>query len=103
MASPTLIRPRRPAPVFICRKCLKRSDAAKDIKKAIKRETRHAVDPNGKRARVIMASCFGLCPKRTVVVTAGAGAARGDYALIASADDVAPALALLQAARNKSP
>ncbi|MGJ4998367.1 hypothetical protein ACQR0Z_28345 [Bradyrhizobium sp. HKCCYLS3077] len=102
MASPTLIRPRRPAPVFVCRKCLKRSDDAKGIKKAIKRETRLAAPSGRKPPRVVMTSCFGLCPKRSVVVTGGVCAARGDYVLVATRDDVAGALACLHDDQNRS-
>ncbi|MGJ5175916.1 hypothetical protein ACQR16_17330 [Bradyrhizobium oligotrophicum] len=102
MASPSLVSPRRPAPVFVCRKCLGRSDDPKGIKKAIKKATTHAAPSRGKPARVIMTSCFGLCPKRAVVVTGGPGAARGDYVLIADAAEVDAALTLLRKDQNGS-
>ena len=103
MASPALVKPRRPTPVFVCRKCLKRSDDAKDIKTAIKRAAGHAASAGGKPPRVVMTSCFGLCPKRAVVVTGGVGAARGDYALVSSPNDVPGALRLLQLSPHRSP
>ncbi|MGY3449890.1 hypothetical protein [Bradyrhizobium sp. USDA 4353] len=102
MASPTIIHPRRPAPVFVCRKCLKRSNDAKGIKTAIKRESRLAAPSSRKPPRVIMTSCFGLCPKRAVVVTGGVRAARGDFVLVATAEDVAGALACLHDDQNRS-
>ncbi|GLH78336.1 hypothetical protein SSBR45G_32450 [Bradyrhizobium sp. SSBR45G] len=102
MALPTLISPRRPAPVFVCRKCLGRSDDAKGLKKAIKRATKHAVGLGGKPPRVIMTSCFGLCPKRAVIMTGGGAAAHGNYVLVCSTEDVADALALLREAQNGS-
>jgi len=102
MASP-IVRPRRPAPVFVCRKCLNRCGEAKAIKTAIKRETKRTVHARGKPARVIMTSCFGLCPKRAVAVTGGHGAGRGEYVLVSAAEDVAGALALLRDDQNRSP
>ena len=101
MAS-SIVRPRRPAPVFVCRKCLKRCDEAKAIKAAIKREAKRMGDAGAKPARVIMTSCFGLCPKRAVAVTGGHGAARGHYVLVSAAEDVAGSLALLRDGQNKS-
>ncbi|CCD86057.1 conserved protein of unknown function [Bradyrhizobium sp. ORS 285] len=106
MARPSIVTPRRAAPVFICRKCLKRSDDAKGIKKgikkAIKREARLAASSSCKPPRLIMTSCFGLCPKRAVVITGGACAARGDYVLVATSNDVAGALARLNDDQNRS-
>ncbi|WP_257167313.1 hypothetical protein [Bradyrhizobium sp. SRS-191] len=102
MAFPRIIRPPRPAPIFVCRKCLKRSDDAKDIKTEIKRAAKRAGPSGGKPARTIMTSCFGLCPKRAVVITAGVRAAHGEYVLVSQADDVADALALLREDQNGS-
>lgn len=82
--------------MFVCRKCLKRSDDAKGIKTAIKHATKRAQRPGVKPSRVVMTACFGLCPKRAVVVTGGTGAARGEYCLVSSANEVDGALALLQ-------
>ncbi|CCD96005.1 conserved hypothetical protein [Bradyrhizobium sp. ORS 375] len=102
MARPPIVTPRRPAPVFVCRKCLKRIDDAKGIKTAIKRESKLAAPSSRKSPRVIMTSCFGLCPKRAVVVTGGVRAARGDYVLVATADEVAGALACLRDDQTRS-
>lgn len=100
MPPPALVKPRRPAPVFVCRKCLKRSDDAREIKTAIKHATKRALRPGDKPSRVVMTACFGLCPKRAVVVTGGTGAARGEYCLVSSADEVDGALALLRLAQT---
>ncbi|CCE02545.1 conserved hypothetical protein [Bradyrhizobium sp. STM 3809] len=85
--------------MFVCRKCLKRSDdpkgIIKGIKKAIKRETKRVSASNGKSPRIVVTSCFGLCPKRAVVMTGSARAARGEYVLVTAAGDVAGALARL--------
>ncbi|MGJ4914383.1 hypothetical protein ACQR10_24510 [Bradyrhizobium sp. HKCCYLRH2060] len=105
MALPALARPRRAAPVLVCRKCLKRSDDPKEIRKAIKNALKSPDGPgNGageKPARIVMTSCFGLCPKRAVVVTGGVRAARGEYVLVSAAKDVPSALALLRDDPNR--
>ncbi|WP_315812355.1 hypothetical protein [Bradyrhizobium sp. SZCCHNR2028] len=110
MAVPPLVRPNRAAPVLVCRKCLKRSDDPKATKTAIKKAIKHALTSERERgsgarekpARVVMTSCFGLCPKRAVVVTGGVRAARGEYVLVSAADDAAGALALLRDDQNRS-
>ncbi|MGJ4904719.1 hypothetical protein ACQR0V_24335 [Bradyrhizobium sp. HKCCYLS2058] len=105
MALPALVRPRRAAPVLVCRKCLKRSDDPKEIRKAIKHALKsHDSSGHGageKPARIVMTSCFGLCPKRAVVVTGGVRAARGEYVLVSAAKDVPSALALLRDDPNR--
>lgn len=108
MTRSVLVRPRRAAPVFVCRKCLKRNGDPKAIKKAIKRAVKTgpiapAEGAGEKPGRIIMTSCFGLCPKRAVVVTGGAGAARGEYVLLSSADDAATAVRRLRSDQNRSP
>jgi predicted metal-binding protein len=91
-----IVHPRRAPPVFVCRKCLKRSDDAKTIARALKSEAKRHAGDREKPARVIKTSCFGICPKRAVVVTGGAAASRGDYVLISSGTDVPTALETLQ-------
>jgi hypothetical protein len=95
MSKIIVVHPRRAAPIFVCRKCLKRSPEGKDIRRALKSETRELGGADEKPARVITTGCFGLCPKKAVVVTGGACAHAGDYLLIASPDEVSPALARL--------
>jgi predicted metal-binding protein len=100
IGGPVVVRPRRQTAVFVCRKCLKRSDESKAIKTAIKTalksETKRGARGDLKPARMIATSCFGLCPKNAVVITGGACAGTGDYVLISSADQVPAALARLQ-------
>jgi hypothetical protein len=86
-----VVHPRRAPPVFLCGKCLKRSPEAKSIKRALKSGTKRNVGAL-KPARVIKTGCFGICPKRAVVITGGVAAGAGDYLLIASDAEVAPAL-----------
>ncbi|BAM86993.1 conserved hypothetical protein [Bradyrhizobium oligotrophicum S58] len=106
MALPSIVRPRRAAPVLVCRKCLKRSDDPKAFRKAIKHALRPEDDrgsgPREKPARIVMTSCFGLCPKRAVVVTGGVRAQRGEYVLVSDTQDIPGALALLRDDQNKS-
>lgn len=95
--------------MFVCRKCLKRSDDPKALNKALRKAIKHALkshDSSGhgageKPARIVMTSCFGLCPKRAVVVTGGVRAARGEYVLVSAAKDVPSALALLRDDPNR--
>jgi predicted metal-binding protein len=91
-----VVHPRRAPPVFVCRKCLKRSDDAKGIAHALKSETKRSASGRERPTRVIKTSCFGICPKRAVVVTGGAAAGSGDYVLISSGAEVAAALERLQ-------
>ncbi|MGJ4948797.1 hypothetical protein [Bradyrhizobium sp. HKCCYLS20291] len=96
-----IVQSRRPGPVFVCRKCLKRSNDPKAIKTAIKRAVKSGRGRSSgeKPARVVLTSCFGLCPKRAVVITGGT---RGEYLLVSATEDVPGALALLREDQNTS-
>ena len=98
MATSSLItaRAKRAAPILVCRKCLKRADGGKAVKSALKSElkSRRAAG-GGKPPKLVMTSCFGLCPKRAVVVASAATLARGDYLLLADGDAVALAVTTL--------
>lgn len=90
-------RPRRPTPVLVCRKCLKRSDDGREIRRALKTELKQrAKAGGGKPQRVVMTNCFGICPKRAVVLASEATLRRGEYVLVADADDVAEAANILK-------
>jgi predicted metal-binding protein len=91
-----VVHPRRAPPVFVCRKCLKRSDDAKGITRALKSELKRSVGDREKPARVIKTSCFGICPKRSVVMTGSAAAGHGDYVLISSGTEVSTAIERLR-------
>ena len=99
-ASPKLVRPRRAAPVLICRKCLKRSDDGRDIRRALKSGLKAARQDGDKPAKLVMTGCFGLCPKQAVVLASGASLQRQEYVLVEERDQVPRALALLAGGRG---
>jgi hypothetical protein len=43
----------------------------------------------------VMTGCFGICPKRAVVVASGSTLQRGEYLLLPDVDSGAEAVALL--------
>jgi predicted metal-binding protein len=90
------LRPRRARPVLVCKKCLKRIDDGSKLKRALKSELKRRSAAQGtRRPRVVMTGCFGICPKRAVVVASGATLQRGEYLLLADAASSATAAALL--------
>ncbi|MGL9617930.1 hypothetical protein QRQ56_08015 [Bradyrhizobium sp. U531] len=94
-ASAMIVRPRRSAPVLVCRKCLKRSDEGREVRRALKSELKARKGDDTKPAKLVMIGCFGLCPKRSIVVASGASLARQEYVLVADGEQVPRALALL--------
>ncbi|CAN5377881.1 hypothetical protein BH10PSE10_BH10PSE10_12530 [soil metagenome] len=99
-------RPRRPTPVLICKKCLKRSDDGGEIRHSLKSELKQrAKASGGKRPRAVMTSCFGICPKRAVVVASEATLKRGEYVLLTNSEGVAGAVDILkpEAAKEARP
>lgn len=97
-SSPRTIRPRRPAPVLVCRKCLKRSDDGRAITRALKDELKARAKASGeKRAKVVMTSCFGICPKRAVVTATGATLARGEFLLVSDEGEARHVVSTLSA------
>lgn len=92
---PRIVRPRRAPPVLVCRKCLKRSDEGRKVRRALKSELKAHRRDGLKPAKLVMTACFGLCPKRSVVVTSGASLARQEYVLVEDRDQVPRALAAL--------
>ncbi|WP_298243879.1 hypothetical protein [uncultured Bradyrhizobium sp.] len=99
-ASPMIVRPRRAAPVLVCRKCLKRSDEGRDIRRALKSGLKAKKRDGTKPAKLVMTGCFGLSPKKSIVVASGASLARQEYVLVADRDEVPRALALLDDGRS---
>jgi predicted metal-binding protein len=90
------IRPRRAKPVLVCKKCLKRVDDGSKLKRALKSELkRRSATQATCRPRLVMTGCFGICPKRAVVVASGATLQHGEYLLLADAESSAKAAALL--------
>jgi hypothetical protein len=90
-----IARSRRAAPVLVCQKCLKRSDEGKDVRRALKSELKASRREGTKPAKLVMTGCFGLCPKKSVVVASGASLKRQEYVLVTDRDQVPRALALL--------
>jgi predicted metal-binding protein len=95
-ASIMTARSRRAEPVLVCKKCLKRVEDGGSLKKALKSELKHRdFSPAKKPPRVVLTSCFGICPKRAVVVASGTTLQRGEYLLLTNTDQAAEAVALL--------
>ena len=94
-AKPMIVRPRRAAPVLVCRKCLKRSDEGADVRRALKSLMKASRPEGSKAAKLVMTGCFGLCPKQSIVVASGASLQRQEYVLVADRNQVPRALALL--------
>jgi hypothetical protein len=107
-SSVVIVRPRRASPLLICKKCLARSGEGKKLKRLLKSEVKRRSHPPslkqpGKRSRVVMASCFGICPKHAVVLTSGAALQRGEYLLVSDSKSVCDAAALLMSAHDVGP
>ncbi len=98
--SPMTVRPRRAAPVLVCRKCLKRSDDGREVRRALKSELKARKRDGSKPAKLVVSGCFGLCPKKAIVLASGASLARQEYVLVADGDQVPRALALLDGERG---
>jgi hypothetical protein len=95
---PATVRPHRPSPVLICRKCLKRAGNGRAIKRTLKAELKALSRTRGeKRPRVVMTGCFGICPKHAVTTTSGATLARGEFLLLADEEQAAAAAPQLTA------
>lgn len=96
-SSPVIARPRRPTPVFVCRKCLKRADDGREIRRALKSELKQRGKVSGgKCPRVVMTGCFGICPKRAVVLASETTLQRGEYVLLSDDEGVAEAVDILK-------
>ena len=94
-ATPVIVRPRRAPPVLVCRKCLKRSDEGGEVRRALKSGLKANRVDGSKPAKLVVTGCFGLCPKKAIVVASGASLSRQEYALVSDRDQVPRALALL--------
>lgn len=94
--TPMIARSRRSAPVLVCRKCLQRSDQGREVRRALKSELKAAAKRQGtKPAKLVTTSCFGLCPKTSIVVASGASLRRREYVLIGDREQVPRALEML--------
>lgn len=94
-------RLRRGAPLLICKKCLTRVADGSDLKRALKSEVkRRSVAQAIKKPRIVMTGCFGLCPKRAVVVASAGTLDRNEMLLLADTDAAAEAAAILMPDRS---
>ena len=76
------IRSHRAAAVLVCKKCLKRARDGKSVKRSLKAELKRRSGENGKRGRTVLTSCFGICPKRAVVMASVNTLRRGEFLLV---------------------
>ena len=88
-------RSRRRSPVLVCRKCVKRCAAGREIKRDLKRELKQATRNDPARSRIVATSCLGICPKRAVTVASATSLQNGEYLLISNREGVAGALEAL--------
>jgi predicted metal-binding protein len=94
-------RPRRASPILICRKCLRRVEDGKQIKRLLKAKAKsQGQEQSLKPARVVMTSCFGICPKHAVVVVNAVTLQRGEYLLVSDSKSAEAAAALLMPAEK---
>ena len=95
-SSVVTIAPRRPQPIFVCKKCLGRIDDGKALRRGLKSEAKRLGAARGtKPPRVVLTSCLGICPKRAVVVASAATLQRGEYLLLADGDSAVNAAPIL--------
>jgi hypothetical protein len=74
---------RRPGPVLVCRKCLGRMKNGGKLKRRLKASLKErSAGEKQKRARLVLTSCFGICPKNAVVTGSAVTFARGEFILI---------------------
>jgi hypothetical protein len=65
------------------------------LKRALKSELKRSVAATGKKPRLVATGCFGICPKRAVVVASCATLSQGEYLLLSDASSSAAAAAIL--------
>lgn len=90
------IRPRRPKPVLVCKKCLTRVPDGGKLRRSLKSELKQRASAQGvKSPRVVLTSCLGICPKRAVVLASAASLQRGEYLLLSDREGLSEAAARL--------
>jgi predicted metal-binding protein len=92
MSRPVVARPRRASPILVCKKCLKRVSDGKEIRRELKHVLKEQREGTLKRPRVVSTSCFGICPKRAVVLASAKSLQNGEYVLVSHRRDVEEAL-----------
>src|SRR5262245_41238681 len=99
MSRPIVARQRRASPVLVCKKCLKRSTEGSDVRSQLKRELKQRPRGERKPPRLVATSCFGLCPKKAVVLASAHSLGKAEYVLVSHRDEVEEALDMLQPAK----
>lgn len=92
-----VVRPRRDAPILICKKCLKRSPDGAKIRRQLKRELKQGRRGTKGPPRFVWTGCFKICPKKAVVLASGSSLAKGEYVLVSRHEEAGVALDLLEA------
>jgi hypothetical protein len=95
MTAPIIARSRRASPVLVCRKCLKRCANGARIRRELKRELKLRSAVKKRAPRLISTACFGLCPKRAVVLASARTLQRDEYLLVSRRGDIQGAVASL--------
>lgn len=75
---------------------MKRCSQGSKIRRRLKRLLKAHTGRSQKPRRLVSASCFGLCPKKAVVLASGGSLSRGDYVLISDRHHVDDAMGLLE-------
>ena len=88
MTSPIVARSRRAGPVLVCKKCLKRCSSGARIRRELKRELKRRTPAAKKAPRLVSTTCFGICPKRAVVLASARTLQRNEYMLVSRRRDV---------------
>jgi hypothetical protein len=99
-SSTLALKTRRADAVFVCGKCLKRSESGGKLKRRLKKQLfdiSHA--GNRKRPKLVLTSCLGICPKDAVVTASAITLGRGEVVLLndSRAESVERAVASLTA------
>ena len=97
MKRTAIARSKRKTSILICRKCLKRSAEGRQIRREIKRKLKRQPKESVKRAKLLTTGCFGICPKKAVVLASSNSLAKGEYLLVAQRAEAEEALTFLQA------
>jgi hypothetical protein len=91
MKQPIIARSRRPDPILICKKCLRRWAGGDRIRGRLKRELKQR-RTGKKTSRLVAVNCFGICPKEAVVLASGRSLERNEYLLVSRPRQVEGAL-----------
>lgn len=91
MKQPTVARSRRPSPILICKKCLKRWPGGDRVRARLKHRLKERRTEK-KTSRLVSVSCFGICPKAAVVLASGRSLERDEYLIVSRPRQVEAAL-----------